>query len=75
MSPEPRTDADARMGSPARPDENLHEGGHGSDSARAVMINRPRPDSHRLPLERAPEGYRNFHDNPNEWTRVVLKPY
>ena len=31
--------------------------------------------SHRLPLERAPEGYKNFHDNPNEWTKVVLKPH
>ena len=31
--------------------------------------------SHVLPLERAPEGYRNFHDNPDEWTKVVLKPH
>jgi threonine dehydrogenase-like Zn-dependent dehydrogenase len=30
--------------------------------------------SHRLPLERAPEGFRNFHDNQDEWTKVVLKP-
>ncbi|RDW12306.1 zinc-dependent alcohol dehydrogenase [Paracoccus thiocyanatus] len=30
--------------------------------------------SHRLPLEDAPEGYRNFHGNQNEWTKVVLKP-
>lgn len=30
--------------------------------------------SHRLPLEQAAEGYRNFHDNQNEWTKVVLKP-
>ena len=30
--------------------------------------------SHRLPLEEAPEGYRNFRDNQNEWTKVVLKP-
>lgn len=30
--------------------------------------------SHRLPLEQAPDGYRNFHDNQNEWTKVVLKP-
>ncbi|MCX2721008.1 zinc-dependent alcohol dehydrogenase [Roseibium salinum] len=30
--------------------------------------------SHRLPLEMAPEGYRNFRDNQNEWTKVVLKP-
>jgi len=30
--------------------------------------------SHRLPLERAAEGYRNFHDNQDEWTKVVLKP-
>lgn len=29
--------------------------------------------SHRLPLEEAPTGYRNFHDNQNEWTKVVLK--
>ena len=31
--------------------------------------------SHRLPLEQAAEGYRNFHDNPDEWTKVVLKPH
>lgn len=30
--------------------------------------------SHRLPLEQAPEGYKNFKDNQNEWTKVVLKP-
>ena len=30
--------------------------------------------SHRLPLEEAPTGYRNFHDHQNEWTKVVLKP-
>lgn len=30
--------------------------------------------SHRLSLEQAPEGYRNFRDNQNEWTKVVLKP-
>jgi threonine dehydrogenase-like Zn-dependent dehydrogenase len=29
--------------------------------------------SHRLPLEQAPDGYKNFHDNQNEWTKVVLK--
>jgi threonine dehydrogenase-like Zn-dependent dehydrogenase len=31
--------------------------------------------SHRLPLEQAPDGYKNFHDNPDEWTKVVLKPH
>jgi threonine dehydrogenase-like Zn-dependent dehydrogenase len=30
--------------------------------------------SHRLPLEQGPEGYRNFHDKQDEWTKVVLKP-
>lgn len=30
--------------------------------------------SHRLPLEQGVEGYRNFHDNQNEWTKVVLRP-
>lgn len=30
--------------------------------------------SHRLPLEKGPEGYKNFHDDQNEWTKVVLKP-
>ncbi len=30
--------------------------------------------SHRLPLEEAPTGYKNFRDNQNEWTKVVLKP-
>ena len=29
--------------------------------------------SHRLPLEEAPTGYRNFKENQNEWTKVVLK--
>jgi threonine dehydrogenase-like Zn-dependent dehydrogenase len=29
--------------------------------------------SHRLPLEQAPQGYRNFRDKQNEWTKVVLK--
>lgn len=30
--------------------------------------------SHRLPLEDAPRGYECFHDNQDEWTKVVLKP-
>jgi threonine dehydrogenase-like Zn-dependent dehydrogenase len=30
--------------------------------------------SHRLSLEEAPTGYKNFHDKQNEWTKVVLKP-
>ncbi|WP_292047106.1 MULTISPECIES: zinc-dependent alcohol dehydrogenase [unclassified Brevundimonas] len=30
--------------------------------------------SHRLPLEQAPEGYKNFKENQNDWTKVVLKP-
>ena len=30
--------------------------------------------SHRLGLEDGPRGYKNFHDNQNEWTKVVLKP-
>ena len=30
--------------------------------------------SHRLPLEQAAEGYRNFHENQDDWTKVVLKP-
>lgn len=30
--------------------------------------------SHRLPLEEGPDGYKNFHSNQNEWTKVVLKP-
>ena len=30
--------------------------------------------SHHLPLDQAAEGYKNFHDNQNEWTKVVLKP-
>ena len=29
--------------------------------------------SHRLPLEEAATGYKNFHSNQNEWTKVVLK--
>ena len=31
--------------------------------------------SHRLTLEDAPRGYKNFHDNQNEWTKVVLRPH
>ena len=30
--------------------------------------------SHILPLEQAPQGYKMFHDNQNEVTKVVLKP-
>lgn len=30
--------------------------------------------SHRLPLEEAPTGYREFRDNQNDWTKVVLTP-
>jgi threonine dehydrogenase-like Zn-dependent dehydrogenase len=30
--------------------------------------------SHRLPLEKAAEGYRNFRYRQNDWTKVVLKP-
>jgi threonine dehydrogenase-like Zn-dependent dehydrogenase len=31
--------------------------------------------SHRLSLEDAPEGYANFKNKQNEWTKVVLKPH
>ena len=30
--------------------------------------------SHRLSLEDAPTGYKNFHDNQNDWNKVVLRP-
>ena len=30
--------------------------------------------SHRLPLEEAPRGYKNFKEKQSEWTKVVLKP-
>jgi threonine dehydrogenase-like Zn-dependent dehydrogenase len=30
--------------------------------------------SHRLPLDQAAEGYRNFRYNQNDWTKVILKP-
>ena len=30
--------------------------------------------SHHLPLEKAAEGYKNFKEQQNEWTKVVLKP-
>ncbi|MGP9803628.1 zinc-dependent alcohol dehydrogenase [Paracoccus sp. NSM] len=30
--------------------------------------------SHRLPLEEAPTGYRNFRDRQDDWTKVVLTP-
>jgi len=31
--------------------------------------------SHRLPLEKAPEGYRMFKENQNDVTKVILKPH
>ncbi|MEW5422517.1 zinc-dependent alcohol dehydrogenase [Amorphus sp. 3PC139-8] len=31
--------------------------------------------SHRLPLEKAATGYKNFKENANEWTKVVLNPW
>ncbi|SFH42412.1 Threonine dehydrogenase [Palleronia marisminoris] len=30
--------------------------------------------SHRLPLEEAAKGYKNFRYNQNDWTKVILKP-
>ena len=30
--------------------------------------------SHRLSLEDAPSGYKNFHSDQDEWTKVVLRP-
>ena len=30
--------------------------------------------SHRLSLEDAPKGYKAFHDQQDEWTKVVLRP-
>ncbi len=30
--------------------------------------------SHRLSLEDAPTGYKNFHDNQNDWNKVVMRP-
>jgi threonine dehydrogenase-like Zn-dependent dehydrogenase len=30
--------------------------------------------SHRLPLEMAPEGYKMFHDDQDNVTKIVLKP-
>jgi threonine dehydrogenase-like Zn-dependent dehydrogenase len=30
--------------------------------------------SHRMPLEKAAEGYKLFHDEQNETTKIVLKP-
>ena len=30
--------------------------------------------SHRLSIEDAPTGYKNFHDKQDEWTKVVLRP-
>ncbi len=30
--------------------------------------------SHRLSLEEAPMGYKNFHDDQSDWTKVVLRP-
>ena len=30
--------------------------------------------SHELPLDQAPEGYKNFDERNDGWTKVVLKP-
>ena len=30
--------------------------------------------SHRVSLENAPGAYKNFHDDQNGWTKVVLRP-
>ena len=30
--------------------------------------------SHELPLEQAPDGYRNFDARKDGWTKVLLKP-
>jgi threonine dehydrogenase-like Zn-dependent dehydrogenase len=30
--------------------------------------------SHRLPLEEVAEGYKNFRDQPDSWTKVVMRP-
>jgi threonine dehydrogenase-like Zn-dependent dehydrogenase len=30
--------------------------------------------SHHLPLDQAPDAYKNFDDRKNGWTKVVLKP-
>ena len=30
--------------------------------------------SHRMPLEKAPEGYKLFHDEQDQATKIVLKP-
>ena len=30
--------------------------------------------SHRLPLEDAPRGYKNFREEQDSWTKVILKP-
>ena len=30
--------------------------------------------SHRMPLEKGPEGYKMFHDQQNDVTKIVLKP-
>ena len=30
--------------------------------------------SHRMPLEKAPDGYKLFHDEQDQATKIVLKP-
>ena len=30
--------------------------------------------SHRLPLEQAPDAYKNFDNRTDGWTKVILKP-
>jgi threonine dehydrogenase-like Zn-dependent dehydrogenase len=42
-----------------------------------LMAGKARPSfivSHELPLDRAPEAYRNFDSRENGWTKVVLHP-
>ena len=42
-----------------------------------IFVGKAKPSaivSHRLPLDKAPDAYKNFDDRKNGWTKVVLKP-
>jgi threonine dehydrogenase-like Zn-dependent dehydrogenase len=63
--------------SPSAESDAAHQAASDEDVLELIMegkINTTDIISHRLPLEDAAAGYRNFKENQNEWTKVVLKP-
>ena len=43
------------------------------DLISAGKVKPPQIISHELPLEKAPQGYENFDERKDGWTKVVLK--